>query len=216
MQFRCVNRANSRARELTRQRNFVKSRISSVVELKKPTNFFMDLCKSSFRPAIVLTQPIRSVPYFEILDRARFAGGTGGWEAASGAKIASVSRIWILQALPARAALQGTGSMFRLLLRTLGLFLLAGAFVTLIVDATRSMSSGTLYFVPIDESLMALLPVKFPLARDFVQAHVPPVLWDAVLVHLLHMPQWLALGITGVLVARLGRAPAPKFGWSSR
>jgi hypothetical protein len=106
--------------------------------------------------------------------------------------------------------------MFRLFLRILGLCLLAAAFVSLIVDATRSITSGTVYLTSIGESLMALLPVKFVLARDFLERHAPPVVWDPILVHLLRVPQWLALGVIGGLAARLGSKPAPKFGFSSR
>jgi hypothetical protein len=120
--------------------------------------------------------------------------------------------------LPAGQAIQGklTEIMFRLFLRILGLCLLAAAFVGLIVDATRSITSGTLYVTSITESLMALLPIKFVLARDFLERHVYPVLWDPVLVHLLRLPTWLALGGTGGLATRLGSKPAPKFGFSSR
>jgi hypothetical protein len=106
--------------------------------------------------------------------------------------------------------------MFRLFLRFLGLCLLASAFVSLIVDATHSITSGTVNVTSIGESLMALLPIKFVLARDFVERHVPPAVWDPVLVHLLRVPQWLALGVIGGLTAWLGGKPAPKFGWSSR
>jgi hypothetical protein len=109
-----------------------------------------------------------------------------------------------------------TEIMFRLLLRFLGLCLLATAFVTLIVDAMRSVTSGTLYITSIGESLMALLPGSFVLARDFIERHVHPVIWDPVLIDLLRSPVWLALGVIGGLTIWLGGKPAPKFGFSSR
>jgi len=106
--------------------------------------------------------------------------------------------------------------MFRLFLRFLGLCLLATAFVTLIVDATRSITSGTLSITSIDESFMALLPLKLVLARDFIEHHVHPVIWDPVLVDFLRLPIWLAFGVIGGLIIRLGSKPASKFGFSSR
>ena len=106
--------------------------------------------------------------------------------------------------------------MFRLLLRFLGLCLLAAAVVGLIVDTTHSLSSKTLVVTPIGESLVALLPSKFDVARDYIERHVHPFVWDPVLVDLLRLPQWLVFGIIGGLALRLGGKRAPKFGFSSR
>ena len=106
--------------------------------------------------------------------------------------------------------------MIRLFLRFLGLCLLAAAFVSLVVDTTHSVSSGTLYVTSIGESLMALLPDKFLLALDFIESHVHRVNWDPVLVEFLQLPTWLVVGFIGALTIRLGSKPAPKFGFSSR
>lgn len=106
--------------------------------------------------------------------------------------------------------------MIRLFLRFLGLCLLAAAFVFLIVDATHSASSGTLYVTSIGESLVTLLPGKFVLVRDFIESHVHRVIWNPVLVDFLRVPVWLVLGVIGGLTIRLGSKPAPKFGFSSR
>lgn len=106
--------------------------------------------------------------------------------------------------------------MFRLLLRFLGLCLLAAAAVGLIVDTTHSLSSKTLVVTSIGESLMTLLPSKFEVARDYIERHVPPFVWDPVLVDLLRLPEWLVYGVIGALALRLGSKPAPKFGFSSR
>ena len=59
-------------------------------------------------------------------------------------------------------------------------------------------------------------PRKFDLARDFIERHVHPFVWDPVLVDLLRLPQWLVFGVIGGLAIRLGGKPAPKFGFSSR
>ncbi|MGH6864135.1 MAG: hypothetical protein ACRECN_07675 [Methylocella sp.] len=106
--------------------------------------------------------------------------------------------------------------MFRLLLRFLGLCLLAAAFVTLIGDVTRSVAGGRLSVTPLSETLMALAPGKLALARAFVERHVHPFIWDPVLVDLMRLPVWLAVGAVGFLAIRLGRKPAPRFGFSSR
>ena len=94
--------------------------------------------------------------------------------------------------------------------------MLAFAFVSLIVDAMRTVTGGTFFVTSIGESLMALLPGKFVLARDFIERQVPPVIWDPVLIDLLRLPVWLAFGVIGGMTIWLGSNPAPKFGISSR
>ncbi len=106
--------------------------------------------------------------------------------------------------------------MFRLLLRLLGLCLLATAFVFLIGDVTRSVAGGRLYVTPLGERLMALAPGKLALTQAFVERQIHPFLWDPVLVDLMRLPVWLAVGAIGCLAIWLGRKPAPRFGCSSR
>jgi hypothetical protein len=106
--------------------------------------------------------------------------------------------------------------MFRLLLRFLGLCLLATAFVTLLGDVTRSVAGARLSVTPLDETLIALAPGKVALTQAFVARQVHPFILDPVLVDLMRLPVWLAVGAIGCLVIRLGSKPAPRFGFSSR
>jgi hypothetical protein len=106
--------------------------------------------------------------------------------------------------------------MFRLLLRFLGLCLLATAFVTLLGDVTRSLAGARLSVTPLGETLMALAPGKLALAQAFVARQVHPFIWDLVMVDLMRLPVWLVVGAIGCLAIRLGSKPAPKFGFSSR
>jgi hypothetical protein len=106
--------------------------------------------------------------------------------------------------------------MLRLLMRFLGLCLLATAFVALLGDVTRSVTGSRLYVTPVGEWLMALAPGKVALAQAFVERQVHPFIWDPVMVDLLRLPVWLAVGAIGYLAIRLGRKPAPRFGYSSR
>jgi hypothetical protein len=106
--------------------------------------------------------------------------------------------------------------MFRLFLRFLGLCFLATAFVTLLGDVTRSVAGARLYVTPLGEALMGLAPRKLALAQAFVAGRVHPFIWDPFLVDLMRLPVWLAVGAIGCLAIRLGRKPAPRFGFSSR
>ncbi|HUI20455.1 MAG TPA: hypothetical protein VLZ74_05365 [Methylocella sp.] len=106
--------------------------------------------------------------------------------------------------------------MFRMLLRFLGLCLLATAFVILVIDATHSVSTGTLFVTSLDDSLTAMAPAKFMLARDFIQHRAYPFIWDPVVVEILKLPAWFVSGVIGGIAIRLGARPEPKFGFSSR
>jgi hypothetical protein len=106
--------------------------------------------------------------------------------------------------------------MFRLLLRFLGLSLLATGFVTLIVDVAHSIAGGGVSITPISDTLMELAPAKFATAQAFIEHHIHPFIWNPLLVGFMHLPLWLGLGMAGCLVSWLGKAPAPKFGFSSR
>jgi hypothetical protein len=106
--------------------------------------------------------------------------------------------------------------MCRLLLRFLGLCLLATAFVTLLDDITRSVAGARLSVTPLGEALTALAPGKLAFAHAFVARQVHPFIWDPVLVDLMRLPVWLAVGAIGCLAIWLGSKPAPRFGFSSR
>jgi hypothetical protein len=101
--------------------------------------------------------------------------------------------------------------MFRLLLRFLGLCLLATAFVTLLGDVTRSVAGPRLSVTPLGDTLMALAPSKLAL-EAFVARQVHPLIWNPVLVDLMRLPVWLGVGAIGCF----GSKPAPRFGFSSR
>jgi hypothetical protein len=91
--------------------------------------------------------------------------------------------------------------MLRLLIRFLGLVLLAGGFAALIVDGTRTLAGGELRVTPLGEGAADL----FPLAMRSFQASVErqfPLLWNPVLVTLMLAPISLTLtGLGALLIA---------------
>lgn len=105
--------------------------------------------------------------------------------------------------------------MFRFLLRTLGLFLLAGAFAALVIDGTRSIAAGMLSLTPFGKTLAWLAPDKLTALKPAID-HLNPFLWDPVMVHLLLLPTWLVVGCIGILIMALAQRPRPKIGYSSR
>jgi hypothetical protein len=109
-----------------------------------------------------------------------------------------------------------TKSMLRLLLRALGLFLLASAFITLIIDVMRSIAAATLHVTPIGETLMALDPGRWAFAQGFIERHLHPFVWNPILVELMRLPVWFGAGVAGGLVSWFAKKPGRKIGFWGR
>jgi hypothetical protein len=106
--------------------------------------------------------------------------------------------------------------MTRFLFRFVGLWLLAGAFVALVIDGTRSIAASRLILTPVGEAWVAIHPGSIDLLHSTIERNLSPWLWEAVLVNLLYAPLWLALGVLGALFVLLGRPRTRPIGYSSR
>ena len=83
--------------------------------------------------------------------------------------------------------------MLRLLIRIMGLALLAGGFVALVVDGTRSLAGGSLYVTTLGSALQASWPVAYQALRSAVLSRLPTFVWDPLLALLLTTPVGVAL-----------------------
>ena len=75
----------------------------------------------------------------------------------------------------------------------MGLALLAGGFVALVVDGTRSLAGGSLYVTTLGSVLQTLWPVAFPALRSEILSRLPTFVWDPLLAFLLLTPVGVAL-----------------------
>ncbi len=105
--------------------------------------------------------------------------------------------------------------MIRFFFRTIGFFLLAGAFAALVIDGTRSIAGGMLSWTPLGKTIAWLAPDKLAALKPSID-HFNRFLWDPLMVHLLLLPTWLVIGILGTLIMALTQKPRPKIGYSSR
>ena len=103
--------------------------------------------------------------------------------------------------------------MLSFLLRVIGLFLLAGGFIALIVDGTRSLAGSGLYVSSIDASLQMIAPAIHQSLEKSVLAHFPNFIWDPLLVHLLRIPLSAALLLLGGLCVILTHRDPQEFGY---
>src|SRR5437868_1736441 len=96
---------------------------------------------------------------------------------------------------PARSA-----RMFRFLSRLFGLLLLAGGFVALLYDGTKSIAGNRIYLTRLDDTWNALHSTSLQLLQSAVERHLAGWLWDPVALDVLAAPTWVVLGVLGVVL----------------
>jgi hypothetical protein len=106
--------------------------------------------------------------------------------------------------------------MFRFLFRFVGWWLLAGAFVALVIDGTRSITAGRIVIMPLAEAWVAVHPQSADWLKATVERDLPAWVWDPLLVYVLFAPLWAVLGVLGLLLIFIGRRPPKLIGYSSR
>ncbi len=95
--------------------------------------------------------------------------------------------------------------MLRFLLRTLGLWLLAGALVAVVVDGARSIAAGA----PVMTSFVHLWGYALPGSLTAAEAATPPWLWGPILVPVLELPAFAFFLVLGLLLLWSGQRPRP-------
>jgi hypothetical protein len=105
--------------------------------------------------------------------------------------------------------------MLRILLRLVGYLMLAGAFVTLVIDGTRSIAANALLFLRIGEVLDRFAPAAQAMLKARLEP-LAPALWDPVATHVLAAPLALALLGLGVLLVLLAAEREPAVGYLAR
>ena len=106
--------------------------------------------------------------------------------------------------------------MFRILLRVTGMLALAGAFVALVVDGTRSIAAGQITMTRLGEALQQVLGTKFAALQPAIERNISPLLWDPVMVRLLWTPTWAVLMLLGCLLILAARKRGGQIGFASR
>lgn len=106
--------------------------------------------------------------------------------------------------------------MIRFLFRFIGLWLLAGAFIALVVDGTRSISAGRIKIDQFGAAWDRLHPSSFDAMRSWIEAHMPMWVWNPVALFVLLTPLFVVLGVAGLVFALIGRKRERKIGYSSR
>jgi hypothetical protein len=105
--------------------------------------------------------------------------------------------------------------MIRSALQFAGMFILAGAFATLAIDASRSFAAARLVVTQMGETATALAPAKMAMLHSALDSRAQPLITQIVTL-VERAPTSLAFGVLGALALWLARKPPPKIGYSSR
>lgn len=95
--------------------------------------------------------------------------------------------------------------MFRFLVRTLGLWCLAGSFAAAVVDGMKSIAGSGLITTTVYETWTALAPTTIPGARAFVEARAGAATWAPLEAALRVAPTAAVLLVLGAVLVALAR-----------
>ncbi len=89
--------------------------------------------------------------------------------------------------------------------RIIGLWLLAMAFIAMVVDGIKSIAATSLVLTPLGQGWFSLHPPSINLLQAIVERYTLPFLWDPVLLTVMLAPIWLVFGLLGALFLYIGR-----------
>ncbi|MFG1297731.1 hypothetical protein [Xanthobacter variabilis] len=95
--------------------------------------------------------------------------------------------------------------MLRFLLRFVGFWLVAGGFVALIVDGTRSIAASQVLFTSVGDAWGVIAPEKLDEAQASATA-AAHWLWPKLVEPMLGLPASVMLVVVGLVLLGLGRA----------
>lgn len=104
--------------------------------------------------------------------------------------------------------------MIRFLIRTIGIWILAAAFVALVYDGATMIANGKMAFIKVETIWNALHSTSLPAFQAKIESYGVPWLWDPVATNVLAAPTCLVLGIIGVLLILIGRKRKPLIGYA--
>ena len=104
--------------------------------------------------------------------------------------------------------------MIRFVFRLVGFVILAGGFIALVYDGTKSIASRSPVFTPLGQIWNNVHSSSLQLLQPAIERHVSPLLWDPVVLDILTAPAWLVFGILGAILMLIGRKKKPLIGYA--
>lgn len=97
--------------------------------------------------------------------------------------------------------------MIRFLFRFAGLWVLAGAFVALVLDGVRSIASSEIVTTPLGVTWLATSADSLARFQAFVETNLSATVWENLVVPVLGAPLFAVLGVAGIALLLIGRRP---------
>jgi hypothetical protein len=107
----------------------------------------------------------------------------------------------------------GGHPMIRFLFRTLGLFLLAMAFVFLVYDGTKSIANQQFVYLRVSELWADIDQHSLNQAQEWIKTKALWA-WDPYAQKFFEMPSWLVLAIISTFLVTLGRKKKKLIGYA--
>jgi hypothetical protein len=105
--------------------------------------------------------------------------------------------------------------MLRIIVRFIGLMLMAAGFAAIVIDGTRSIASNAIVLTSLHDTLSQIAPAKFPLFEAATEKKLGH--WaDPVMTGLLSLPAWLVIGGLGALLFLITRRRRIPIGYVTR
>ena len=96
--------------------------------------------------------------------------------------------------------------MIRFLFRFVGYWLLAGALVAAIIDASKSIAASELVLTPFGQHFQQMAPALLQRLEYGIQNNLGlPWLWDVVFVNVLSWPTFAVFGVIAIVFLTIGR-----------
>jgi hypothetical protein len=102
--------------------------------------------------------------------------------------------------------------MIRFILRFIGLWILAVAFVALIRDGTKTIAGSAVATTRLRDDWYSLSPATLERFQSMTERLVD-WLWNPVMRTVLEQPSWVVLGIVGCVLVLVGRKRKPLIGY---
>ena len=104
--------------------------------------------------------------------------------------------------------------MIRFLLRVIGLFCLAAAFILVIYDGTKSIAGNNVYLTSVRDLWQLINGASLAKMQPLLSPYAGGLLWDPGATAILGMPSWALLGVFGILCMIMGRRQKPLIGYA--
>jgi hypothetical protein len=103
--------------------------------------------------------------------------------------------------------------MIRFLLRFFGLLILAGGFVALVIDGTRTIAGNAVRITPLKDHWVEWHAASLQGLQTILERYIP-WLWDPLMLNVLAAPTFAVLGVVGAFMILIGRKKRRLIGYA--